>query len=213
MNISSTIRTCLLFVCAAWCMSVASPLHASDDRWGLTLGYMMAIPASGAEDFVDRYSWQGVGGELTYLITERDHLALHSGWQRFDVLHRNELTTFTGGAIYGTQIRALTSIPVILKATHTMGDPYDKVRPYASLGAGMYIITQNADIGLYEFNSTNVHVGLMPAVGLNFRLDFRTHLLLQIDYNAALASGLDAFDRPNTTQNYIGLKALLHFGR
>lgn len=213
MTISTAFRSCLIVLCTAWYTSAESPLHANNDQWGLTLGYHMAIPVSATHDFVDRFSWQGFGGEVTYLATDANHIGFAAGWQRFDGLYRNALSEFSGGAVYGTQVRSVTAIPLLIKATHTIGDPIQKIRPYISLGAGAYVVTEVMDVGLYEFSATNVHLGFMPAVGLNFRLGYRNNLLLQVDYNAAVTSGTNVFGAQDNHHNYIGLKALLHFGR
>ena len=213
MTMSTRRFVSIVLAVTALCMSPLPTLRANNDQWGLTLGYYMAIPVSAMHDFVDRYSWQGLGGEVTYLATESDHIGFAAGWQRFDGLYRDALSEFAGGAVYGTQVRSITALPLLIKATHTIGDPIQKIRPYLSLGAGAYVVTEVMDVGLYEFSSTNVHLGFMPAVGLNFRLGYRNNLLLQVDYNAALSSGTNVFGRTDNHQNYIGLKALLHFGR
>lgn len=184
---------------------------AREGDWAATFLYSMASPTGRTNDYIDRYSWSGFAGEVSYEVDDHNSLGLTSGWQRFDVFYRDAFATFPSGAVFGSQVRYLTSIPLLITATHVMGDPIDHIKPYFKIGAGLYWMTPVLEVGMYSFSETNVHFGLMPSVGMDFKLDRKSSMIVQIDYNAALSSGESVLGSSSNAQSYIGLKVGFRF--
>lgn len=186
-------------------------LSAREGDWSVTFSYNMATPTGRTAEYVDRYSWSGFGGEASYWFDDHNTVGLTSGWQRFNAFYRDALANFDGGAVYGSQVRYVTAVPLLLTATHYMADPIDKIKPFVKLGAGVYWMTPVLEIGLYRFQDTRVHFGLMPSVGLDFKLDRKSSMVVQLDYNAALSSGETILGEPSNEQSYIGIKVGFRF--
>ena len=187
--------------------------QAREGEWSVIFSYNMATPSGRTADYVDRYSWSGFGGEVLYGLDDHNSVGFTSGWQRFDAFLRDAQATFSGGAVYGSQVRYVTSVPLMVTATHVMADPIDKIKPFIKVGAGIYWMTPILEMGLYRFGETNAHFGLMPAVGLDLKLDRKSSMIIQLDYNAAFSSGESQLGEPSNEQSYIGIKVGFQFGQ
>lgn len=186
-------------------------LSAREGDWSVTFSYNMATPTGRTGEYINRYSWSGFGGDIAYWFDDHNTVGLTTGWQRFDAFYRDALATFDGGAVFGSQVRYVTSVPLLVTATHYMADPIDKIKPFVKLGAGIYWMTPALEIGLYRFQDTQVHFGLMPSVGLDFKLDRKSSMVVQLDYNAALSSGEAILGESSNEQSYIGIKVGFRF--
>lgn len=201
-----------LAVVVLFVLSTPDTATAARNKWGVTFSWNTAGPTGRTGEYVDRYSFTGFGGEITYNLDEHNYLGLISGWQRFDVFYRDRLAVFDQGAVFGSQVRAVAAVPLLLTATHQMGDPIDAVRPFFKLGAGIYWMTPSLEMGVYRFAETSAHFGLMPSFGANFRLDRKSSFVVQLDYNAAFSSGQAILGESTNEESYIGLKFGFHFG-
>ncbi len=183
------------------------------DQWDILFSYNTGMPSGNLNEYIDAYSWVGFGGELSYHLDDFNTVGLHSGWQRFDVFHRDASIDISNGTIFGSQVRTVSAVPLILTASHTLADPIAKVKPYMRIGAGMYFMTRDFEIGMYSFSNGTTHFGLMPAFGVDFRLDRKSYLTLQLDYNIAFDSGETLSGADENTYSWLGIKAGFRFGQ
>ena len=200
-------------VVALLVLSTPDTATAARNEWGVTFSYNTASPVGRTGEYVDRFSWAGFGGHITYNIDDHNRLGLASGFQRFDVFYRDRLAVFSEGAVYGSQVRAVVAVPLLFTATHMMGDPIDKVKPFIGIGAGVYWMTPSLEMGIYRFASTQAHFGLRPTFGAEFKLDRKSSFVVQLDYNAAFSTGETILGGESNEESFIGLKFGFHFGR
>ena len=109
-------------------------LTAREGDWSVTFSYNMATPTGRTGEFIDRYSWSGFGGDIAYWFDDHNTVGVTSGWQRFDAFYRDLLVNIDGGAVFGSQVRYVTSVPLLVTATHYMGDPIDKIKAIRQVG-------------------------------------------------------------------------------
>jgi hypothetical protein len=205
----TTMNTIALHALTALCILTLGTITATAQRggWAATFTYATAAPTGHLGDYTPGYSWAGAGAEIGYTLDDYNEVGINSGFQSFSELFRNELYTLkNGSAIYGTQVRYVTAVPLIAQATHTFGERGDGIRVYAGLGAGMYFMTQHLDLGMYTYSNSNTHFGLMPILGLKFRIDRKTSFVVQFDYNAALDAGETIAGYDDNSYSYFGIK-------
>lgn len=188
------------------------PSYAVRD-WEFTATWNMGVPTGNLGRYIDEYGWAGIGGELQYNLDDRNKLGLASGWQRFEAFYRDELTQFPQGALFGSQVRRVASVPLTATIQHTMADRIDKIQPFFKFGAGVYWMTQWFEAGMYSFSNTTTHFGLMPSVGMNFRLNRQSNMILQLDYNAVFDAGETLGGQDDNSFSYIGIKVGFTFGQ
>lgn len=200
----------LLFALVVF-VSVSSGMTARD--WNFTFTYNMAVPTGNTAEYIDRFSWVGFGGDINYSLDDHNEVGITSGWQRFDVFHRDALAVFDNGSVYGSQVRAVSSVPLLLTVTHTIGDRIDDIQPFIKLGAGMYFMNSRLEMGLYRFDNTTTHFGLLPSAGVKFRLNRTSDMVVQLDYNGVIDSGENLLGEPDNSYSYIGIKVGFRFGQ
>lgn len=193
-------------------LALVVPTYAGD-QWDILFSYNTGMPSGNLNDFVDRYSWSGFGGELSHHLDADNTVGLLSGWQQFGGLYRNESIDIPSGTVFGSQVRNVTAVPLLLTASHTMANELAKVKPYMRIGAGMYFMSRRLDIGMYSFSNSTTHFGLMPAFGIDFRLDRKTYFTLQVDYNIAFASGETLSGTGKNSYSWLGIKAGFRFAQ
>ena len=189
----------------------ASSVVARD--WSVTFTYNTAAPTGNLYDIVGRYSWVGFGGDLSYHLDDHNEIGVTSGWQRFDVFYKDQLAVFDQGAIYGSQVRIVSSVPLLATVTHTLGDPIDDIQPFMKLGVGMYFMMSALEMGMYRFENSTTHFGLMPSAGLKFRVNRSSNLIVQLDYNGIIDSGETMLGEDDNSYSYIGIKVGFQFGQ
>ncbi len=188
------------------------PSYAARD-WDFTATWNMGVPTGELGRYIEEYGWAGFGGELQYHLDDHNKIGVASGWQRWEAFYRDELTEFPQGALFGSQVRRVASVPLVATIQHTMADPIDKIQPYLKLGAGMYWMTKWFEAGVYSLSETTTHFGLMPSAGLNFRLNRQSNMIVQLDYNAMFDSGETLSGGEENTYSYIGIKIGFTFGQ
>lgn len=190
----------------------AAPSYATRD-WDFTATWNMGVPTGNLGDYIDQYGWAGLGGELQYSLDDHNKVGLASGWQRWEAFYRDRLSEFPQGALFGSQVRRVAAVPLMATIQHTMADPIDKIQPFFKLGAGMQWMTRWFEAGVYSYSQTTTHFAVMPAVGLNFRLNRQSNMLLQLDYNAVFDAGETLSGAEDNSYSYIGIKIGFTFGQ
>jgi hypothetical protein len=180
---------------------------AQHGGWAAMFTYATAAATGHLAEYTPGFSWAGANAEIGYAFDDYNEIGVGSGFQSFSELFRNELYTLeNGSAIYGTQVRYVTAVPLLAQATHTFGERGDGIRVYAGLATGIYFMTQHLDLGMYTYSNSNTHFGLMPILGLKFKLDRKTSFVVQFDYNAALDAGETIAGYDDNSYSYFGIK-------
>lgn len=191
---------------------VVSPLAMkAQGGWAAQFTYNTAAGTGHLGDYTPGYSWAGAGAAINYHMDDYNEFGVQSGFQSFQELYRDETYSTTQGAIFGTQVRYVTAVPLLAQAVHTFGERGDGIRVFAGMGVGMYFMTQHLDIGMVAISNQNTHFGLNPQLGLKFRLDRKTSFVLQFDYNAALDAGETIAGYADNSYSYFGIKTGFSF--
>jgi hypothetical protein len=150
--------------------------------------YNMALPLGKTADFIGSYSWQGVGLEGRWQVSDNDiYVGLSGGW---NVFYENEYGTFTTNdtrSTTGTQYRYLNSVPVFLSGYKYVSQS-DVLTFYGGAGLGMIYNEQRKDFGLWMVKDDGWQFGLAPEVGIIYTVGFTTDLLFSIKYNYGFES-------------------------
>jgi hypothetical protein len=156
-------------------------------RFGLT--YNTAQPLNETQNYVENYSWRGIGLESRWDVLDNEWQVAFSG--SWNVFYNSKSGTFTDGTrtTTGNQYRYINSYPVLVSMHKMFSFENNKgTRWYLGAGAGPYYIEQRTDLGLLTTVSGNWHFGVAPEVGFIIPVGMKNDLLFEIRYNHAFSS-------------------------
>ncbi len=94
----------------------------------------IAMPAGNLSNFLDKTSFGGFGFETHYFMSDEFALGGSISWNYWSEM-TGETIPLKQGALSGTQIRYVNSIPLLLNATYYLGGRRDEIRPFLGLNA------------------------------------------------------------------------------
>jgi len=148
--------------------------------------YSMGATTGESKNYVSDFSFRGFGMEYSKFVNRQLSVGFMIGWNIFDELRRETSIEIPGSTISGTQIRYFNAFPILANFSYFLGQPRSNVRPFASLGVGTYYILERLEVGLYQIEKDNWHLGLSPAIGILFPTDY-VFLQASVRYNYAFA--------------------------
>ena len=171
-------------------------LRAQQDWWWAVtwqLSTQSSLPSSADLDtnFVEDFSFRGVGFEGRYFPRNRDNLSfgIATSWNVLNEEIRGETVSLPGADLTAdTQLRTVNAFP-ILATSHLYFGERGGVRPYVGVGAGAYFIERRAELSIIAVDSGNWHFGWAPEAGIAVPLHRDLVLLGNARYNWAFSSG------------------------
>lgn len=164
----------------------------------------IAMPAGNLSNFLDKTSFGGFGFETHYFMSDEFALGGSISWNYWSEM-TGETIPLKQGALSGTQIRYVNSIPLLLSATYYLGGRRDEIRPFLGLNAGAYYILQRLDMGVYSLDNDHWHFGLAPEAGILFKVSDDTWISAAGRYNYAFKSGETYSQTGDNTVAYWGI--------
>lgn len=193
-----------LFVYTAICSALLMCVNKSQAQIGemqMRLGYNAAFPVGSFKNFIDKNSFRGYFGEVTYGITDRWRAGI--GVQYNDYYNKIPRATYEtkDGTISAVVTNSVQSTPLLLKGSYELTDK-SLVRPYVGLGAGFNIISFSQYLGQYGQSKSAFKPAVVGEAGVNVPFNKITR-----------ASGLNAgFHYDYLPFNYNGVKNLNNWG-
>jgi outer membrane protein W len=164
----------------------------------------IAMPTGRLTNFMDKTSYGGFGFETHSFLTDDFSVGGSVSWNYWSEM-TGETIPLKQGALSGTQIRYVNSIPLLLNATFYLGGRRDEFRPFFGLNAGAYYILQRLDMGIYSLDNDHWHFGLAPEAGFLLQVSSDTYLTAAGRYNYGLSSGETVSGDSKNTIAYWGI--------
>ena len=150
--------------------------------------YNMGLPMADTKDFIEAYSWRGMGLEFRKFTQPNMSVGLSLGW---NVFHEEVFGTIEigddrdgRGHVTGNQDRTINAFPLMVGIQFYAGDE-GGTRPYFGLSGPGFYVEERLDIGIYSFEDNGWNWGVAPEVGLMVPLQTDASLLLNVRYNYA----------------------------
>ena len=157
----------------------------------------IGLPAGQMSNFMGKASYAGFGFETHNFLTDDFSVGGSVSWNYWSEM-TGETIQLKQGALSGTQIRYVNSIPILLNGTFYLGGRRDELRPFLGLNAGAYYILQRLDMGVYSLDNDHWHFGLAPEAGFLYRASDDTYITAAGRYNYAFSSGETVSGQKNT---------------
>lgn len=190
-------------------------LNASaQQRLKMELSYNVMSPmGSFKNDFINKTSYRGASGELSYTINPKFSLGLHSGFQSYYQKYDRQVYKLDGNQTVSAVVsNTMEIVPVMLRGTFfPKGSVTDtKVQPYVLAGAGINLVSYGQYLG--EFGGVETSSPLAVQAGAGVSIPFgnqynQTAFKIGATYNYSQYKSNDL-----TSLNTIGFNAGVVFG-
>ena len=157
----------------------------------------IGMPVGRLGNFMDKTSFGGFGFETHSFLSDEFSVGGSISWNYWSEM-TGEVIQLKQGALGGTQIRYINSIPILLNATYYLGGRRDELRPFIGLNAGAYYVLQRLDMGVYSLDNDHWHFGLAPEAGVLIETSGDTYITAAGRYNYGFASGETVSGEKNT---------------
>jgi len=195
-------------------IAFTSSIMAQKTIVGFTYG--ISLSTGKTHDFVADPSYVGFNIEFKKNVKKNLWVGLSMGWNVFgeetnETVHiENEQV---GGDMSGNQARYINSFPILLNVAYSFGGGRSsKFVPYIGLNAGIYIINQRFNIGVYTFDNNNTHFGGAPELGFLIKSG-SVNFLFNTRYNYAFDSGTRFNGDEKNDHSYVSFNIGIAYNR
>ena len=165
----------LMTMFAACIISVSA---SAQDKFKMELGYNISVPTgSFKNDYINKTSFRGATGELSYTFNPRFSLGLNSGYQNYYQKYDRQLYKLDGSqTVSAVLTNSMDIVPVLLRGTfYPLGNSVTAiVQPYVSVGAGVNLVTYGQYLG--EFGGTESSAAFAAQAGAGIKIPFGNKL-------------------------------------
>lgn len=150
---------------------VASLSASAQQRLKMELDYNVSLPVGSLKnDFINKTSFRGGTGELSYTISPKFSLGLHSGFQNYYQKYDRQVYKLQGNqSVSAVVSNTMDIVPIILRGTY-FPVTAAKIRPYVSGGAGVNLINYGQYLG--EFGGTESSGSFAAQLGAGIKIPF-----------------------------------------
>jgi hypothetical protein len=153
---------------------VAGSSASAQEKLKMELSYNVGSPlGSFKNDFINKTSYRGGSGEISYAINPKFSLGLHAGFQSYYQKYDREVYKLQGNQTVSAVVtNTMEIVPLMLRGTYfPMGSvATDKVQPYVSAGAGVSLVNYGQYLG--EFGGTEASSPFSAQAGAGIKIPF-----------------------------------------
>jgi hypothetical protein len=147
---------------------------SAQEKLKLELGYNVSTPVgSFKNDFINKTSFRGGLGEISYAINPKWSVGLHSGFQSYYQKYDRQVYKLDGNQTVSAVVtNTLDVIPLLLRGTFfPLGAAENaKVQPYVSAGAGVNLVNYGQYLG--QFGGTESSGNFAAQAGAGIKIPF-----------------------------------------
>ena len=147
---------------------------SAQQKLKMELNYNISAPVgSFKNDFINKTSFSGGSGEISYSINPKFSLGLHSGFQSYYQKYDRQVYKLDGNQTVSAVIsNTLDIVPLLLRGTYLpLGTAANaKVQPYVSAAAGISMVNYGQYLG--EFGGTQSSSPFTAQAGAGIKIPF-----------------------------------------
>jgi len=164
-------RSLIVTVVAVCIMTLTA---SAQEKLKLELGYNVSTPVgSFKNDFINKTSFRGGSGEISYAINPKWSVGLHSGFQSYYQKYDRQVYKLQGNEMVSAVVsNTIDVIPLLLRGTfYPLGAAENaKIQPYVSAGAGLNLVNYGQYLG--EFGGTESSGNFAAQAGAGIKIPF-----------------------------------------
>ncbi|MGI8634383.1 MAG: outer membrane beta-barrel protein [Segetibacter sp.] len=147
---------------------------SAQQKLKMELDYNVSSPlGSFKNDFINKTSFRGGSGELSYTFNPKFSLGLQSGFQSYYQKYDRQVYKLAGNQTVSAVVsNTMEIIPVMLRGTFfPVGNTeIAKIQPYVSAGAGVNLVNYGQYLG--EFGGTKSSTAFAAQAGAGIKIPF-----------------------------------------
>lgn len=181
-------RVVILMTMVAVC--IISISASAQDKLKMELSYNISTPLGNFKnDYINKTSFRGAIGEISYTINPKFSLGLQSGYQNYYQKYARQLYKLDGNqTVSAVLTNSMDVVPLLLRGTYyPMGSRASAiVQPYVSAGAGVNMVNYGQYFG--EFGGIQSSSAFAAQAGAGIVIPFgkrvnQTGFKLGVTYN------------------------------
>jgi hypothetical protein len=135
----------------------------------IIINYAPTLPIGNTADFASNFSGRGANVEFYWMQSRQLGFGLEVGSSSLKGILPDR--TFNSGTvtINGTQFRGQATTPIIGSAMYVFND-IGKFKPFVSLGAGIMVVDQRIDLGIFVQRLSTSHFAFKPELGAIYQI-------------------------------------------
>jgi len=162
----------IVITMVAGCLTAVSA--SAQNRLKMELSYNISTPiGSFKNDFINKTSFNGGVGELSYTINPKFSLGLQSGFQSYYQKYDRQVYKLDGNQLVSAVVsNTMDIIPLVLRGTFQPLGEVDskKIQPYVTAGAGINLVNYGQYLG--EFGGTQSSAAFAAQGGAGIKIPF-----------------------------------------
>jgi hypothetical protein len=147
---------------------------SAQEKLKMELNYNISAPVgSFKNDFINKTSFRGGSGEISYTFNPKFSLGLHSGFQSYYQKYDRQVYKLDGNQTVSAVVsNTLDIVPLVLRGTYfPLGSSATaKVQPYVSAGAGFSFVNYGQYLG--EFGGAQSSSPFTAQAGAGIKIPF-----------------------------------------
>jgi len=148
---------------------------SAQQRLKMELDYNISSPLGSLKnDFINKTSFRGGSGELSYTFSPKFSLGLHSGFQSYYQKYDRQVYKLSGNQTVSAVVsNTMEIVPVMLRGTYFPTanlESAKKIQPYISAGAGFNLVNYGQYLG--EFGGTESSTAFAAQAGAGIKIPF-----------------------------------------
>jgi len=170
-------KTAIIFltIFAAGLITISA---SAQDKLKMELSYNISSPLGGFKnDYINKTSFRGGVGEISYTFNPKFSLGLQSGYQNYYQKYDRQLYKLENNQTVSAVVsNTMDVIPFILRGTYLpLGTSATaKIQPYVSVGAGVNLVNYGQYLG--EFGGTQSSAAFAAQAGAGIQIPFGSRL-------------------------------------
>jgi hypothetical protein len=161
----------ITYAVAALLISLGAAQVQAQEGVRLTLGYNINMPSGTYKEYLNKNSYRGFSGEITYPLNASLRLGLGVAHSDYYEKTSRQLYDSKEGTVSAVRTRSIQTSPILAKLNYNLM-PAAAIQPYVNVGAGFNLISFGEYLGAFE---NNTHTAFKPALnaGVGLNIPFR----------------------------------------
>ncbi len=153
---------------AASAICIMSISASAQSKLKMEIGYNISSPVgSFKNDFINKTSFRGATGEISYTINPKFSLGLNSGYQSYYQKFDRQTYKLNGNQTVSAVVsNTLDVTPLLLRGTYFPMAGAGKLQPYVSAGAGANMVSYGQYLGEFGGNETSATFAAQAGAGI-----------------------------------------------
>lgn len=145
----------------------------------VSIQHSMHLPVGSLNNFVNSISPRGLSFDFGYFVNDNLSIGVNAGYTDLYTKKDRKTYSYPETDISAVKSHSLRMTPILLKASYSKFKEGSTLQPYASLGAGVNLVTYQEWFGTLVDETNGLRFAIAPEIGT--RIAFNKYAMSGID--------------------------------